>query len=71
MATPNCHSLSSTDYLSYKTYEETKTFILERVSAQYPGPFDIGIVCGSGLGGLSKLLSGDIIELDYKVVWPF
>ena len=56
------------DYYSYSTYEETINYLKAKLPPQFQN-IQIGIVCGSGLGGLENTLIGDKVEFLYKVTY--
>lgn len=72
MASPNSIPKSSDDYFSYKTYTESVNYIQSKLHEEYKhGNVRIGIVCGSGLGGLAQLLEEPLCEFDYKDIPHF
>jgi len=69
MATPNKLLATQIDYLSQATYTETADFLLGRLPETLKS-IEFGVVCGSGLGGLSNLLV-DPVVFEYKDIPNF
>ncbi len=72
MATPNNVPPANIDYFDYATYEKASKYLKTHLPKEYQnGKVQVGIVCGSGLGGLASLLSEPIKEFDYKDIPGF
>lgn len=68
MSTPNCNAILPADYLSLSVYEEAFKYINDKLPAEYKDKVvKVGVVCGSGLGGLVSLLKEPIVEFKYEV----
>ena len=67
MATPNSLPPAGIDYFSHQTYQETAKFLTDRLPDSLK-KIQVGIVCGSGLGGLVKGLEAPTVEFEYKVL---
>ncbi|KAI8851593.1 nucleoside phosphorylase domain-containing protein [Chytridium lagenaria] len=69
MATPNALP-PSIDYFSTKTYGETAAY-LKSVLPDALKTIEVGVVCGSGLGGLASTLQEPRFEIEYKDIPHF
>ncbi|EGF83310.1 hypothetical protein BATDEDRAFT_15498 [Batrachochytrium dendrobatidis JAM81] len=70
MATPNSLPPAGIDYFSHQTYQETAKFLTDRLPDSLK-KIQVGIVCGSGLGGLVKGLEAPTVEFEYKDIPNF
>jgi purine nucleoside phosphorylase len=66
MATSNSKP-KDIDYFNIKTYQESLKYIHAQIPIEFKGGVSVGIVCGSGLGGISDLIQEPKFELNYKV----
>jgi purine-nucleoside phosphorylase len=66
MATPNTVPPTSINYFSESTYQESVQYLLSRLPDNLK-KVQIGIITGSGLGGLAATLDGPLVEVEYKV----
>ncbi|KAL2918235.1 Purine nucleoside phosphorylase [Polyrhizophydium stewartii] len=69
MATPNSLPNLSADYFSKATYDETAAYLRDRLPDGLKR-IQVGIVCGSGLGGLVSTLE-NTVEFEYKDIPHF
>ena len=53
------------DYFQYSTYLKSTKYISDKLPVPLK-TIHVGIVCGSGLGGLADALT-DTVEFEYKV----
>jgi len=60
---------TAVDYLTHETYKTSSDYLFSRLPPRLSQP-DIGIVCGSGLGGLAETLT-DTVSFDYKDIPHF
>lgn len=51
---------------SMEDFQETLNYILQALPKEF-ADVDVGIICGSGLGGLANTLEGRTYELAYSV----
>lgn len=62
----NTKLMSIAHYFEFQTYQETAAYLKSQLPPALQ-QVSVGIVCGSGLGGLASLLSEPIVECHYKV----
>ena len=53
------------EYFDIKTYNSTISYLRSRLPQNLQN-FKVGIICGSGLGGLVKCFDSDTVQVDYK-----
>ena len=58
------------EYFDVKTYQYTIDYLLSRLSIDLK-EVQVGIICGSGLGGLVNCFDSERIEIDYKDIPHF
>ncbi|KAI8872600.1 hypothetical protein GQ42DRAFT_161186 [Ramicandelaber brevisporus] len=57
-------------FLPETSYTEAAVYLKSQLPASLAHP-QVGIVCGSGLGGLGALLTGDVVEIPYNTIPGF
>ncbi|KAJ2507075.1 hypothetical protein H4217_008882, partial [Coemansia sp. RSA 1939] len=55
-------------HIPHETYAQSAGYISKRLNGDVP---EVGIVCGSGLGGLADTLEGDRITIPYEEIPGF
>ncbi|KAJ3290941.1 hypothetical protein HDU79_002855 [Rhizoclosmatium sp. JEL0117] len=70
MATPNSLPPANIDYFSDETYQAAASYIQSRLPDGL-STIQVGIICGSGLGGLAETLEEPRLELEYKDIPNF
>jgi purine-nucleoside phosphorylase len=70
MATPNNIPPQSIDYFVHSTYAKAAEYLVERLPNALK-KIDVGIICGSGLGGLADVLEDPKMEFEYKDIPNF
>ncbi|KAJ3413649.1 hypothetical protein HDV05_007717 [Chytridiales sp. JEL 0842] len=68
MATPN--SQSQINYFTESTYKQSVDYLVSKLP-QNLQKIQVGIICGSGLGGLAETLEGPLVEIEYKDIPNF
>ncbi|KAJ3309088.1 hypothetical protein HDV04_000510 [Boothiomyces sp. JEL0838] len=70
MTTPNNLPVSTSNYFDITTYQETATFLIDKLPSHLK-TIKLGVVCGSGLGGLVECFDGETVSFDYKDIPHF
>ncbi|KAI9205804.1 nucleoside phosphorylase domain-containing protein [Polychytrium aggregatum] len=70
MTTPNNIPPPDINYYAFDTYQASAQFLRNRLPPELQA-IQIGIICGSGLGGLAKTLEEPICEVEYKDIPNF